>query len=608
MTSQVAADRTTASLGRVFADRVEATPEAEAFRFRSGADWKSLNWTETRTRAFELAAGLIELGVQPEQRVAIAATTRIEWVLADLAILCAGAATTTVYPSTNADEVQFIVGNSESVVVFAEDAGQLAKLAGIELPALTAVVLMDLAGVDLTRTGDRRVLGFDELAELGRRRLTAQPDLITDRIAEIQPEQLATLIYTSGTTGRPKGVRLVHADWTYEGRAVTQLNIIDPTDLQYLWLPLSHVLGKMLMTIQLELGFATAIDGDLSRIVENLAAVKPTFMCGAPRIFEKVRAKVTATAQGHGGPKAKIFDWAFATGIKASRLRQRRQALPPLLRLQLAVADTLVLHKIRDLVGGRIKFLISGSAQLSTDVAEWFDAARLTILEGYGLTESSAACSVNLPGDTRIGTVGPALPGSEFKIAADGEILLRGGGVMRGYHGLDGATREVLTEDGWLHTGDIGTLDADGYLSVTDRKKDLIKTSGGKYVAPQKLETAFKALCPYVSQFMVYGEGRHFITALVTLDPEPLADWVQEHDLAGRSPAELAESDAVHTLVQGYIDQLNAGLERWETVKKFAVLPRDLSIEDGELTPSMKVRRKVVTGQHMDRLDALYRD
>ncbi len=276
------------------------------------------------------------------------------------------------------------------------------------------------------------------------------------------------------------------------------------------------------------------------------------------------------------------------------------------MKAQLVLADRLVFGKIRHVIGGRIRFFVSGSAKLSSDVARWFDAAGLTILEGYGLTETSAACSVNLPQDTRLGTVGPALPGSEFRIAEDGEILLRGRGVMRGYHHNQEATDEVLT-DGWLHTGDIGEL-RDGFLEVTDRKKDLIKTSGGKYVAPQKIETIFKAICPYASHIVVHAEGRKFASALITLDPDTIAEWAEKNGHGADSPADLAGSADVSTLIGGYVDELNARLERWETIKKFVVLPEDLSVEAGELTPSMKVRRKVVEKAHMAELDALYRD
>jgi len=592
-------DMRSASLGHLFRDRVTATPDSEAFRRASGAGWTSLTWADTKEQVYAIAAGLVDLGVEPEQRVAIASGTRLEWILADVAIACAGAATTTVYPSTAAEDVEYILKDSESVVVIVENAEQATKVAVANLPALKAIVLMDGEG------DGNKLISLAQLSARGRVVLAGRPALIDERIDALTPESLATLIYTSGTTGRPKGVRLVHDNWTYEGKAVTELGILSADDLQYLWLPLSHVFGKILIAIQLQIGFASAVDGDLTKIVENLGQVKPTFMAGAPRIFEKVRSRVTLTSQGAGGLKLKIFNWAFAVGLAASRQRQARKPLSRRHSYQLAVADKLVFAKIRAVMGGRIRFFVSGSAALSRDVAEWFDAAGLVILEGYGLTETSAATFVNLPSDTRIGTVGPPLPGTEVIIAADGEILVRGPGIMRGYHNLPTAGEEVLTADGWLHTGDIGQL-VDGYLKITDRKKDLIKTSGGKYVAPQKIEGIFKAVCPYASQIIVHGEGRKFISAMITLEPEPVQEWAKANGIADESAEQLAQEPAVRELISGYVEELNSKLERWETVKKFVILTRDLTVEDGELTPSMKVRRKVVEKQNISRLDSLY--
>ncbi len=591
-----------ASFGRLFADRVAATPDRPAFLSPDPTEpggWQTLTWAQTGERVTELAAGLLSLGIGIEDRVAIASSTRLEWVLADLAIMCAGGATTTIYPTTKQDDVAYILRDSGSRVIFAEDDAQLGKLADADLPNVRAIVTFDGAA------DGERVLSLQQLAERGRALLAEQPAAVSDRIDELLPEHLATLIYTSGTTGRPKGVRLVHDNWTYEGAAADAVQILREDDLQYLWLPLSHVFGKVLLAIQLTVGFTTAVDGNLDRIVENLASVKPTFMAGAPRIFEKVRAKVTLTAQGGGGVKAKIFDWAFRVGVRASRLRQAGATVPATLRVQNAVAGKLVFAKIQHLVGGRARFFISGSAKLSVEVAEWFDAAGVPVLEGYGLTESSAASCVNLPFDYRIGTVGPPLPGTEVMIAADGEILMRGAGIMRGYHNSPEATDEVLSADGWLHTGDIGEM-VDGYLKVTDRKKDLIKTSGGKYVAPQKIETVFKAVCPYSSQILVHGEGRKFCSALITLDPDAIGDWAKANGMAAASIADLALSPAVQQLIQGFVDELNSKLERWETIKKFIILPRDLSVEDGELTPSLKMRRRAVEAQYAVQLDALY--
>jgi long-chain acyl-CoA synthetase len=550
----------------------------------------------------QIAAGLLALGIQPEDRVAIAASTRVEWILADFGILCAGAATTTVYPTTPAADVAYILADSGTRIVFAEDDEQVAKLEAHrdQLPDLIKVVTFD-------GTGDSdRVIGLAELERLGRDHLAARPDAVDRAVAAIGPERLATLIYTSGTTGRPKGVRLVHDNWTYEGRAIQALGLLQPDDLQYLWLPLAHSFGKVLLSGQLAVGFATAVDGRIPRLVDNLAVVRPTFMAGAPRVFEKVQHRVTALAGS--GLRRRVFDWAVGVGGRSAARRRAGSEPGALLRLQHAAADRLVFAKLRHRFGGRLRFFVSGSAALSHEVAEFFHAAGVLILEGYGLTETSAASLVNRPDNFRFGTVGLPLPGTEVRIADDGEILVGGPGVMRGYHNLPEETAAALTGDGWLRTGDVGELDDGGFLRITDRVKDLIKTSGGKYVAPQSIETTFKALCPYASEIVVYGEGHPYCTGLVALDPEAIGPWAAANGLAGRSLAELAAEERVRELIAGYLEQTNCRLPRWETIKRFAILPRELTVEDGDLTPSLKLKRRVVTARHRDLLESLYEE
>ncbi|NDL56731.1 AMP-dependent synthetase/ligase [Phytoactinopolyspora mesophila] len=589
------------SIGRMFLDRVEATPDREAYRYPAGGGWSSLTWKQTKDRVWRIGAGLISLGVDYEERVSIAASTRVEWILADLAINSIGAATTTVYPSTNPDDVSHILSDSDTKIAIAEDSEQVQKILEHrdDLPSMTKIVVID------GDSDDDAVITLAQLEELGRELLEQNPTAVDDALEKVGPETLATLVYTSGTGGRPKGVLLVNDNWVYEGVAADVLNILSVDDLQYLWLPLSHVFGKTLEAIQLRVGFATAVDGDLDRIVDNLGVVQPTFMAGAPRIYEKVRAKVTTGVEEEGGAKKKIFDWAFGVGYKVSALRQDGKEPSGLLAFQHGLADKLVFSKIKARMGGRIRFFISGSAKLSKDVAEWFHAADMLILEGYGLTETSAAIFVNLPHSYRFGTVGPPLPGTEVKIADDGEVLVRGAAIMRGYHNLPEISAESFTEDGWFRTGDIGELE-DGFLRITDRKKDLIKTSGGKYIAPLKIEVIFKAVSPYASQIVVHGDGRNYCTALVTLDPEAIGDWAKHNDLGELAYEDLTKHPKVREMVQGHIDQLNARLDRWETIKNFEILPHDLTIESGDLTPSMKVKRKAVEKRYMDVLDSMY--
>lgn len=589
------------NVGRQFFDRVEASPNREAYRFPKGDRWESVTWRETGDHVTKLAAGLVALGVEPEQRVGIASGTRFEWILADLAIMSAGAATTTVYPSTMGDDVAYILADSECRVVFAEDDEQVAKLTShkSELPHLTKVVVFEGAA-----DGDW-VIGLDDLEKLGEQLLAEQPSVVEDRIEATQPDSLATLIYTSGTTGRPKGVRLRHSSWTYEGTAIQAQGILSQDDLQYLWLPMAHSFGKVLLSTQLAIGFPTAVDGRVEKIIDNLAVVRPTFMGAAPRIFEKAHGRIVTMQQNEGGLKEKLFNQAFKVGFQVRDLKAQGKPVPFLLVKQHALFDKLVFAKIRDRFGGRVRFFISGAAALNREVAEWFHVAGILILEGYGLTETSAGSFVNHPDNYKFGTVGHVFPGSEVKIAEDGEVLIKGPGVMDGYHNLPEQTAEALS-DGWLHTGDIGEVDSDGFLRITDRKKDLFKTSGGKYIAPSAIESQFKAICPYASQFLVHGNERNFCVALITLDPDAMAEWANHNDMAGKSYAEIVSSPKVQEMVAGYVEQLNARLNRWETIKKWILLDHDLTVESGELTPSMKVKRKVVESNYKDRIDALY--
>ncbi|MFJ3795287.1 AMP-dependent synthetase/ligase [Streptomyces sp. NPDC090088] len=605
------------SVAALFLDRVAATPDAEAYRYPVPAasgqgpdDWKSLSWGQAAERVYAIAAGLIELGIQPEQRVALASSTRVEWILADLGILCAGAATTTVYPQTNAEESAFILSDSESRVLIAEDAAQVAKAVEkrAELPELTQVVVIDAAGVE---TGDW-VITLAELEQRGAKYLEKHPELIKERVGAITKDQLATLIYTSGTTGRPKGVRLPQDNWSYMAKAIAATGLISGEDVQYLWLPLAHVFGKVLTSGQIEVGHVTAVDGRVDKIIENLPVVQPTYMAAVPRIFEKVYNGVAAKARAGGGAKYKIFQWAAEVAreyakVTQDNFRRTGAATAPFgLTAKHKVADGLVYSKLREAFGGRLRACVSGSAALAPEIGYFFAGAGVHILEGYGLTESSAASFVN-PGEAyRTGTVGKPLPGCEVRIADDGEILLRGPGIMQGYHGLPEKTAEVLESDGWFHTGDIGELSPDGYLRITDRKKDLIKTSGGKYIAPAEVEGQFKAVCPYVSNILVHGADRNFCTALIALDEVAILEWAKDNGLGGKSYGDVVAAPATVEMVDGYVKELNGGLQKWQTIKKFRLLPRDLDVEHGEITPSLKLKRPVVEREYKHLIDEMY--
>jgi long-chain acyl-CoA synthetase len=598
-------DKRSPNVAAMFRDRVAKSPSREAFRYPvDDQPWASITWRETGDRVEKLAAGLLALGLESEQRVGIASGTRVEWILADLAVMCAAGATTTVYPSTMSSDVAYILADSECRVVFAEDDVQVQKLREhrSELPHLGKVVVFD------GTSNEDWIIGLEDLARLGEELLAKDPKVVVKAVESIEPDQLATLIYTSGTTGRPKGVRLRHSSWTYEGAAIQAQDILSEDDLQFLWLPMAHSFGKVLLSTQLACGFATAVDGRVDKIIENLAIVKPTFMGAAPRIFEKAHARIVTMQASEGGLKEKIFLQAFAVGTKVDRLKREGKSVPLQLSVQHALFDRLVFAKIRERFGGRVRFFISGAAALNREIAEWFHAAGILILEGYGLTESSAGSFVNHPDGYKLGTVGEVFPGSQVRLGEDDEIQIKGPGVMDGYHNLPDETASTLTEDGWLRTGDKGSLDADGFLTITGRIKELFKTSGGKYIAPPAIEAKFKAICPYASQFMVFGSERNYCVALVTLDPDAILDWAAENGLAGKTYAELVATDQVVTMVQGYVDQLNTELNRWETIKKFRLLDHDLTVESGELTPSMKVKRGVVEENHKLTIDAMYTD
>ncbi|MDP2317639.1 MAG: long-chain fatty acid--CoA ligase [Pseudomonadota bacterium] len=587
----------------MFHHRVRSTPDTEAIHFRKEGAWHVINWKEVGARSRNIACGLRAAALGAEQRVAILAATRMEWILVDMGILCAGGATTTIYPSNTPEECSYILIDSGCRFVFAENQKQVDKLSSVrhELPNIERVYI-----IDGKASADGWVMSLAELEKIGHAWDAANPgayDAVADAVG---PDHLATLIYTSGTTGKPKGVMLTHDNWVYEGEAIDNLGIITPADKQFLFLPLAHSFAKVLELAFIRIGVPTAVDGDIDSLVDNLGVVKPTFMGAVPRIFEKVYNKVVSGAREGGGVKLKIFTWAMSVGKEVSALRQKKQEPSGWLSVKLSLADKLVFSKLKARFGGRIRFFISGGAPLSREIAEFFHAADLLVLEGYGLTESSAGTFMNRLDEYKFGTVGPPVPSTQVKFAEDGEILIKGRGVMRGYYNLPADTAEALDADGWLHTGDIGELRDGNFLAITDRKKDLIKTSGGKYVAPQSIENKLKARSPLISQVLVHGDNRNYCTVLIAVSEDTTKSWLAQQGITVSSYAELAAHPKVNEEIARVIDECNREFASYESLKKFAILPKDLSLEDGDLTPKLSVKRKVVEKKYKDVLDRFY--
>ncbi|AXE38358.1 AMP-dependent synthetase/ligase [Acidipropionibacterium virtanenii] len=599
--------RSARNFGALLDRQADEHPDRIAFLIPRGADdeantWVPMTFAEFRRQAHAVAAGLLDLGLEREQRAAIMSGTRTEWIVADMGVSCAGGATTTVYPNTNAEETSYILTDSDSRIVFVDTVEQLRKIRSrSELDDhVRAIILFD---GDEGDAGDERVMSMADLIARGRRRLAAEPDLVRRVIESIEPTDLATLIYTSGTTGTPKGVEIEHRSWTYMGAAWEYKDFIHGDDVHLLWLPLSHAFGKCLLAICIQIGVTQAVEGRIPRLVRSIAEVKPDVMCGVPRIFEKIRAGVMTRAP-QGRLQSRIAHWAFAVGRDSRPYRLQGRPMPPMLAARYRVADRLVFSTLRRSLGD-VRFMISGGAKLSPQVQEWFYSAGVPIVEGYGATELCAVAFFSEPSTIRFGTVGPVCPGCEARIAEDGEVLVKGPIVARGYHNLPEKTAAAFI-DGWYRTGDIGELDENDCLHITDRKTDLIKTSGGKYVAPQKVEAALMANCPYLSQAVALGEGHKYIVALVTLDPEKLALWGRRHGYPRAGYAELARMPQVHDSIQRYVDRANTHLERWETVKRFAILDTELDDEEGMVTTSLKVRRNVVDNRYRGLWESLY--
>jgi long-chain acyl-CoA synthetase len=556
-------------------------------------------------RVRDVSLGLSALGVEAGDRVAIVSESRPEWLIADLGVLCAGAVTVPIYPTLSAPQARYILHDSGCRVAIVSTGVQRQKIQEVrhQLPSLSAVVQID----GFAESDSPSVMSFEALAERGHAQLTGGWSAGRDfreKTRATNPTDLATIIYTSGTTGEPKGVMLTHANLVSNMVAGATVLGVTHEDVALSFLPLSHAFERLVSYIYLFAGVTIGFAESLDTIARDLVQVRPTVMTGVPRVFEKLHARIMEKGLAETGIKRSIFQWAIDVSHRRGREQLGGESAGMLVQLQAALADRLVFAKIRENLGDRVRYLVSGSAPLPTSIAEFFQGVGLPIIEGYGLTETSPILTVNPPGAARLGTVGPAIAGVELRIAEDGEILARGPNIMQGYLNKPEATAEAL-KDGWFHTGDIGTLDAEGYLTITDRKKDLLVTSGGKKIAPQPLEAVLKH-SPLVAEAVLLGDRRKHAIALIVPDFKALERRLKELDRPAAPRADLTARADVLALYQEIVDALNRDLAQYERIKKIAVLPTEFSIESGELTPTLKVKRKVVEQRWKDLIERLY--
>ena len=563
-----------------------------ALRHKVGGEWRDISYTELADTVRDISLGLVDLGIQHGDRVAILSHTRPEWTFANYGILTTGATSVSIYQTNSPEECHYVLHHSESRAVFVEDGEQLAKVRAVEsdLPALEFIVVMAPEdGLDL---GD--AISLDDLRERGRGR---DASAYEQRIEAVKPEDPCVFIYTSGTTGPPKACILTHGNYRAILSMVQIEGMLEDDEVAYLFLPLAHSFALLIQFVTLDLGSTLAYwEKDPQKIVANLMEVKPTYFPSVPRIFEKIYTLATSSA-----PDADQLRQAVELGMKVRQAHERGEDVGPDLQAAFDEAEESLYKNVRNIFGGRIRQCVTGAAPIAPEILEFFYACGVPVMEGYGMTETSTGAVVNSLKDYRFGSIGKPFQGVEVKIAEDGEILLRGDNMFAGYYKNEEATREAL-QDGWLHTGDVGRQDEDGFLFITGRKKDIIITAGGKNITPANLENDVKQ-SRWVSQVVVVGDRRPYLVALVTLDPEELPAFAQEHDL---EPDQVADSDAMRAEVQKAVDAANAKVGRVEQIKKFKILPHDLSQETGELTPTLKVKRNVVADKFAADVESLY--
>lgn len=592
------------TLVEIFLNRVAKTPDLIAFRTKDNGSWKPVSFGEFEKQAREVANGLISLGIEKGDCVSLLSKNRKEWHVTDVAIMLAGGVTVPVYVTNSPPQVSYIVGHSESKVAIVEDLDQLEKILKTkeDVPKLKKVVVISGEG-----TGEIDfAISFDELRRLGAIHAGSNPGDLEERIKSVTPEDLATIVYTSGTTGPPKGVMLTHASFTWTLESVSKVvPFEDGADKVVSYLPLSHIFERLVsdwggIYHGTEVWFAPSVE----ELLDTLKACKPTFFIGVPRVYEKFYMGLKKQIASH--PKKNLIEKAIAAGFEKVESEQSGKGVPIGLALKYGLLNRLVLSKLRQGLGmENVRFAITGAAAINPEIIKFVHAIGLDLLEGYGQTEDNAPTSVNPPGKARIGTVGPPIPGLEVKIDEDGEILVRGPNVFKGYYKEKKATSETLTSDGFLRTGDVGEFDDAGYLRITDRKKDLFKTAGGKYIAPADIEGKL-SFHPLIGQAVVIGDNKPFPTALLTLDPEVAPNWAKEKGVQFDDPTELADNETVRQAVEQIVEEVNSGLSQPEKIKKWTLLPRDFTQEAEEITPTLKVRRKTITQKYKDVIARMY--
>ena len=589
------------TLTELFFDAVEKYGgHPAAFRYKADGTWHSVTHREARERVEALAMGLRELALGAGDKVAILSETRLDWTLADYACLCIRATDVPIYPTLPANQVEYILRDSGAAAVFCSTAAQVEKIQSVRagLPALRNVIVFDRAAAG------GGVIALADVEKKGKAAAAKYPRLKEDALT-VRPDDLATLIYTSGTTGQPKGVMLSHGNICSNVNACVAVLRASEDDSCLAWLPLSHILERMVEYYFFDVGVTINFAESVDTVAQNLLDVHPTIVAGVPRLYEKVYARVLENALSGSAVKRRIFLWAKRVGEAWTAHRLAGVPVPLTLRLRHALADRLVFAKLRARTGGRVKFFVSGSAPLATEVARFFFSAGLPVLEGYGLTETSPVLTLTPLDRPRLGAVGKPIPGVQIKIATDGEILAKGPNIMRGYYNKPDETREAIDADGWFHTGDIGELDTDGYLKITDRKKDLLKTAGGKYIAPQPIENTVR-LNKFVASAVVLGDMRKFPIILIVPNFENLERWAKERGLAYASHADLIRLADVKAKMEREVMGGLRDLAKFEMPKKVVLLERDFTIESGELTPSLKVKRRQVEKNYKEVIDRVY--